>query len=109
MLNADYENDLYYVVTANVMTISSLVGYVMFILITISEFVNVKSRIIATLCCFVLLGYMFVPPCCKLLEGYNISYIYISTAYLISIVGALFSSVLYFLLRKKENGTKISD
>lgn len=109
MFNADYENDLFYVVTANVMTITSLVGYIMFIIISICEFINLKSRIIATICCFILLSYMFVPPCCKLLEGYNISYIYISTAYLISIVGAILSSILYFLLRKKENGTKISN
>ena len=109
MLNGEYENDLFYNVTANLMSVASLVCYVMLILLTVATFDNIKSRAVSTVCCFLLLAYMFVPVCCKLMVGYNISYIYISTAYLISLIGVFISSIFYFILRKKDNGTEISN
>ena len=109
MTNADYEHDLFHIITANIMTTASLVSYVMLVLLTTVIYNNWTSRIVSTICCFVLLCYMFIPPCCKLLQGYDISYIYISAAYLISLASVFISSILYFILRKKDDGTKISD
>ena len=78
MLNSDYENDLFYVITANVMTTTSLVGYALLCLNTIVSYNKFLYRLFGTIVCFALLSYMFVPVCCKLMQGYDINYIYIA-------------------------------
>ena len=104
MLNSDYANDLFFVVTANVMANVTVISYIILtVLISVKYFTN-KTKIISVLLCLLLLTFTFLPIYTKAIQGYNINYIFISVALLISIISVAICKIINFFLRTKNNG-----
>ncbi len=102
MLNSDFSKDLFYVVTANVMVIVTLIGYITLNTLTSVKYYTGKTKKFSVIIYLITVLYMFMPWCGKSMQGYNISCIFISVAVLISVVCVAVNKIINFILRNKE-------